>query len=374
MRFAFIIAIALLVTASSWSQGDGRARQELSGVDSSGIRIVHGIADAGPLDVYVDGAIALIGIVFGETSGDLRLQDGEHDFAVVPTGESAEGAIAAGTIDLRAETRYYASLLGTSDAASVGLFEIDDRPLDPGVARFRVVGGVIDAGALVPVFAGGDALSEPLAFGDASEYAAIDAGVYDLDMLDVASGALILALPQTALTEGTTTDIILVGQISAGTLQALVMPVSVEVARASGRSAQIQTGTCAEPGAMVADLGVVQAGQSETVGLPGTTAVAQGYGLALLPFSLLLDSAHTVTVSEGDASGADIIACGEIGGALTDTGALAIAMISSESALPGGIAVLAAALEDPETTGVSIFVVSGAEPATAAATPEPATE
>ena len=47
---------------------------------------MHGITDAGPLDVYVDGSLALIGILFADISGDVVLAGGEHAFAVVPTG------------------------------------------------------------------------------------------------------------------------------------------------------------------------------------------------------------------------------------------------------------------------------------------------
>ena len=188
-----------------------------------------------------------LALLFGDTSGDVVLRGGEHAFAVVPTGAPPETAIAAGTIALGNDTLAYAALLGTLDSASVGLFEVDDRPLDQGRARFRIISGVPDAGEITPMFAGGDALSEPLGFGDASQYASIDAGTYDLDFLEAASGVSLLALPQTPFAEGTTTDVILVGQVSDGTMTALVQPIQVELARAVGRSAQIFTGSCARP-------------------------------------------------------------------------------------------------------------------------------
>ena len=48
-------------------------------------------------------------------SGDVVLPGGEHAFAVVPTGETPEAAIAAGTIALSDGTVAYATLLGTVD-------------------------------------------------------------------------------------------------------------------------------------------------------------------------------------------------------------------------------------------------------------------
>ena len=364
--------LASAMIASLWIPDSGRAMQE-GGSDAAEVRIVHGIVDAGPLDVYVDGSLALIGIVFSDTSGDLILAGGDHDFAVVPTGALPDEAIASGTITLQDNTRSYAALFGTLDAASVGLFPVDERPLDQGGARFRFISGVPDAGEIVPVFAGGDALSEPLAFGDASQYATIDAGTYDLDVLEAATGITLLALPQTPLPEGTTTDVMVVGQAGDATLFALVQPIQVEVARALGRSAQIVAGDCAALDDPVADLGVVQTGQGEPVGTAGNDPVAQGFGVAGIPFATLIATPHAVTVSEDSETGGEIVACGEIGGNLTDTGALVIGLLAAASGAPGGVAVLAPALEDPSATGVSIFVTAGL-PVGASATPTAAIE
>jgi hypothetical protein len=316
----------------------------------------------------------LIGIVFGNTSGNVVLRGGEHAFAVVPTGETPDSAIADGTIALADGTIAYAALLGTRDAASVGLFEVDDRPLDQGRARFRIISGVPDAGEITPIFTGGDALSEPLGFGDASEYASIDAGTYDLDFLEAESGISLLSLPQTPFVEGTTTDVILVGQVTDSTLIALVQPIQVELARAVGRLAQIFTGSCSALEAVATDLGIVQTGQGAAVGSLGTNQVAQVFGSAGVPFADLLAFPHAVVVSEDIDLGGEVVACGDIGGNLTDTGALVIALQTQGTGTAAGIAVLAPALEDPGATGVSVFLIESAPAVGAAATPVPTGE
>lgn len=374
-RLVVLTAVSVLVVAALAIPGGGRASQDVEG-DAQGarIRVVHGIADAGPLDIYVDGSLALFGILFGDTSGDIVLPGGEHAFAVVPTGGTPETAIAAGTVALGDDTLAYAAILGTLDSASVGLFEVDDRRLDQGRARFRVISGVPDAGEITPTFAGGDALSEPLGFGDASQYASIDAGTYDLDFLDAASGVSLLALPETPFVEGTTTDVFLVGQVSDSTMIALVQPIQVELARAVGRSAQIFTGSCARLEAVAADLGVVQTGQGAAVGSAGTDPVAQVFGAAGILFDTLVASPHAVVVSEDVDAGGDVVACGDIGGNLTDTGALVIALETQGTGATAGIAVLAPALEDPGATGVSVFLIAGVPAAGAAATPVIAVE
>jgi hypothetical protein len=369
-RLLALGAISILVFATLAIPASGRAVQDPEGgSEGARVRIVNGIADAGPLDIYIDGSLALIGIRFADASGDVVLPAGEHAFSVVPTGEAAGAAIAAGTIALSDGTVAYAALLGTIDSASVGLFEVDVRPLDQGSARFRIISGVPDVDEITPIFSGGDTLSEPLGFGDASQYASIDAGTYDLDLLDTASGVPLLTLPQTPLAEGTTTDLILAGQVGDGTLTALVEPIQVEIARPVGRSAQIFTGNCAGLDAVTADLGLVQAGEGAAVGSGVTDPVAQGFGTAGISFTSLVESPHAITVSEDIDAGGGVIACGDIGGNLTDNGALVIALRTQDTGVVSGVAVLAPALDDPEATGVSVFLVAGVPAADTAATP-----
>jgi hypothetical protein len=366
----FVLTVVSLMLVSLGNPGDGRAIQEANGEASGArVRIVHGIANAGPLDIYVDGSIALIGIDFGITSANVVLRAGEHAFAVVPTSATPDSPIAEGTLALEGGTLAYAALLGTLDSASVGLYEVDDRPLDQGRARFRIISGVPDAGQITPIFTGGDALSEPLGFGDASQYASIDAGTYDLDILEAESGVTLISLPQTPFAEGTTTDLILVGQISDGTLTALAQSIQVEIARPVGRSAQIFAGSCTGLEAVAADLGIVQTGQGAAVGSAGTDPVAQGFGAAGIPFATLVASPHAVVVSEDIDARSDVVACGDIGGTLTDTGALVIALRTQRTGTSAGVAVLAPALEDPGATGVSVFLIDSQPGANAAATP-----
>jgi hypothetical protein len=368
-RLVVLTVVSLMVVAAIGIPVDGRAIQDTDGEPAGArVRVVHGIANAGPLDIYVDGSIALIGLVFGNTSANVVLRGGEHAFTVVPTGETPDSAIADGTIAVDDGALGYAALLGTLDSASVGLFEVDDRPLDQGLARFRIISGVPDTGEIIPMFAGGDALSEPLGFGDASKYASIDAGTYNLEFLESESGVLLLTLPQTPFAEGTTTDLILVGQVGDGTLTALVQPIQVELARAVGRVAQIFMGSCSGLEAVAADLGIVQTGQGAAVGSAGTDPVAQVFGSAGIPFATLVASPHAVVVSEDIDAGGDLIACGDIGGTLTDTGALVIAIRTQSAGANVGVAVLAPALEDPGVTGVSVFVIES-ETAANAATP-----
>jgi hypothetical protein len=323
------------------------------------VRIVHGVSGAGPVDVYVNDALALIGIDYGETSSELNLPAGENAFAVVPTGGSLDEALASGTIALREGAAYFGTLLGTTDDASVGLFALDERPLDQGVARFRFINGASDVLPFVPAFTGGDALSEPLGFGDASEYATLDAGTYDLDVLDSESGTLLMSLPATEFAEGTTTDILIIGQAIDASMAPLILSVPVEVSRPRGLAAWILPGDCASLAEPLVELGPVLVGQGEAVGVQEGPPVSQGFGLASVAFGTLVAAPHAIVVADSEGDPASFEACGAIGGQLTETGALVVALQPDRSG-SSGVAVLAPSLENPEATGVSVFLVGPA--------------
>ena len=76
----------------------------------------------------------------------------------------------------------------------------------------------------------------------------------------------------------------------------------------------------------------------------------------------LTDSPHAITIAEGEDASGPLLACGEIGGRLTDTGFLVVALRSERSRASAGIAVLAPGLESPDTTGVSVFLIGAALP------------
>jgi hypothetical protein len=360
--FLRVMLVALIVSGSLVLAG--LAPVSAQDDTQTRVRVVHGLEDVGPVDIYIDGALALIGLGFGATSGKLRVASGDHQLAVVPSGAAPDSALVAGPVSLRAGRDLYATLVGTADAASVGLFLVDDRPLDAGRSRFRVINGSLDS-SLVPAFSGGSALTEPLGFGDASEYSQVDAGIYDLDFLDESSRTALVSLPGVEFAEGTANDILVIGQAVNGTLATIVESRPVEVTRPTGRGGQIVAGTCDEPGDLIADLGLVLPGQGATVGVSTAEPTSQAYASAAVPFDTLTSSPHSVIIRSETG---DVVSCGEVGGNLTDTGSLVIALEGAGSA--HGVAVVAPALDAPDTTGVSVFMVDFAESALpAAATP-----
>ena len=67
---------------------------------------------------------------------------------------------------------------------------------------------------------------------------------------------------------------------------------------------------------------------------------------------------HAIVVGAG-ADGESTIACGEIGGTLTDDGNLVVGLREENGSGLAGIALLAPSVVDPATTDVSVYLASG---------------
>ncbi len=156
-------------------------------------------------------------------------------------------------------------------------------------------------------------------------------------------------------------------------MQAIIETVETGTVQVAGRATQIVSGTCAAPGDAVADVGLVRPGQGDPIGAPEALPVENGFGLAAVSFATLIESPHAVTVARGEQADR-LYACADIGGRLTDTGALVVALRAERTGTPAGVAVLAPGLDDPNATGISVFLVTDASlPANqgAAGTPVP---
>ncbi|MCC6312727.1 MAG: DUF4397 domain-containing protein [Thermomicrobiales bacterium] len=337
--------------------------------DRAAVRIIHAVAGAGPIDVYLDGALAVIGTTFPSATDPIELAAGEHRVTVTPTGAALDTALVDSTITVDAGANVDIALIGSAEAIEARSFPVDQSQIAPDLARLRVINASPDAGPLTPTITGGSDLFPTVDFLLATEYADLPAGAYALDLLGTDSGAAVVSLPDLELAAGDVVDVYIVGLVANETAQALVVRARAGIATPVGRPAVLRAGACAEPGATVADLGVIAAPDGTPVGRSGVAAVENGFTAAPMAFDDLLAADHVVTVATSDEAGAPLLACGEIGGRLTDDGALAIALRATDGTL-AGMAVLAPSVLDAEATDVSIFLAPANETAVpAAATP-----
>lgn len=148
---------------------------------SASVRVAHLSPDAPNVDVSVDGSTVLEDVAFGAVSDYLDVPAGERTVAIAATGDGP--TVFEGPVTVAADADYTVVAAGEiSDGADQAfeplLFEDDNS--DPGddTARVRVVHASPDA-PVVDVTAGGDALFDGVAYGEAG-YVEVPAGDYTL--------------------------------------------------------------------------------------------------------------------------------------------------------------------------------------------------
>ena len=187
------------------------------------VRVVHASPDAPAVDVFVNGDRAIENLAFGEATDLIPLPAGEYDVAVAPTGAAIEDAVINATLPLEAGAAYNVAATGTIADGTLGpqVYPIDVSPLEEGKARVRAIHASPDAPAVDVAVAGGPVLFSGVEFPNATDFAAVDAGTYDLEVRPAGTEDVALALDGVQFDAGTIYDVFAIGTLADGTLQAL---------------------------------------------------------------------------------------------------------------------------------------------------------
>jgi len=143
----------------------------------AGLRVVHAGADAPAVDVYVDGEIVLEAVPFGTASSYLPLEPGSYDVMVTATGDP-DAVVFEATVEL--EARFYSAVaIGELEEETFDVLVLEDFQY----AYVRLVHASPDAPAVDVTVGGGEAVVfDGVAFGETSEYVAVPAGSYTLEV------------------------------------------------------------------------------------------------------------------------------------------------------------------------------------------------
>ncbi|MBK8028548.1 MAG: DUF4397 domain-containing protein [Chloroflexi bacterium] len=179
---------------------------------------IHAIADADPVDVILaTGQPVIPGLTYNQPYGTLDLPAMTYDLAVVPVGDSLENAlIAAATYALDSGTSYVALAYGTANDPQALLLSAPTNGDGQGGA-LRLVHGVADAPA-VDVYVNDVLLAPALAFGELTEYVALPAGEYTVNVSVTGSGDNV-ASGSVSVGSGDYVSAIVLGSASAPELQ-----------------------------------------------------------------------------------------------------------------------------------------------------------
>ncbi len=357
---ALLLALAGIVAESPVLAQDG-TDDASERADQAAIRVVHGAPDAGAVDLYVDGAVALFGITFPSVSDVLFLPTGDRELRIVPTGAAPDQALAATTLALVPGQLYDVAALGPLADLQVNVYEVDRAPLAAGRARLRLVHGVPDAGALALAVPGEDGAVLPAAqFPNETDYLDLEAGGYDFE-LRAEDGTPLLDLAGTELGSGRVYDLFAVGLVADGSLQALTIPSQPPAATApTGRPAALIAGGCAaeDRGEIVSPLNGPALPPGDPLGQTGAALGENSVTSVALTLDDVLAADHAIAVLASAEEDAAPVACGEIGGTLTENGALVVGLRQVDGSGIAGVAILAPSALDPATIDVSVLVAA----------------
>jgi len=185
------------------------------------IRVAHLSPDAPAVDVWVDGNVVLSDVPFKAVSDYLELKPGSYRIQVSPAGET-EPIVIDAILELKSETAYTVAatgLLGEDDLKPMVL--MDNRFDNVETAKVRLVHTAPDAPAVDVGPSDGSVIFGDAAFREASEYAELPAGSYDLEVRVAGTMDIALSIPNVELEKGTNYTVFAVGTLADGTLSAL---------------------------------------------------------------------------------------------------------------------------------------------------------
>jgi hypothetical protein len=219
-RFMASVALALAVAVSGCSDDNGTTA---SPVATGEVRVAHLSPDAPNVDVAVDGAVVLSNVPYEAVSDYLDVPSGPHTVTVTPAGATSPVVINA-QINVVANTAATVAATGLLREGDLQPLPLADDRMTTGQAKVRFVHTAPDAppvdialpdGQVVPGF-------RNIAFRESSNYVALDAGTYDLDVRVSGTQTVALSLKGVDLAPGTNYSIFAIGLLADGSLEALV--------------------------------------------------------------------------------------------------------------------------------------------------------
>jgi hypothetical protein len=228
---AFVLMFAVSVPLAFAQQ----ATPTVTGVPNPTVRVVHASPDAPAVTVLVDGQPVTENLEFGSATEYVDLPAGDHQVQVIPA--DGDAAIIDQTVTLDGWTS--SILVVTGDLGNIQLQQqaVDNNETDPGQARIRLLNADPQGANLDLAIAGSqDPLVGGTGFPNASDYAAISPGTYDLEVRNADSGGVVTTSPGFTVEAGQVYDLIALGAAEGGqpALLALTTPVAIPCSETLG--------------------------------------------------------------------------------------------------------------------------------------------
>ena len=225
-RKAIAVGTAATIAAIIALPGATMAQDE-----SAKVRVLHGSGDAPAVDIYADGGLIGEGLAYGKITPYLTVPGGTYQIQVVPTGATLEEGPIVIDAPLTFDAGTKTTVAATGSLASGILPQVIlDAPAPSGDGtQVRVVHLGFDAPAVDVALDGGDVVVEGLEYPVATDYLALPAGEYDLEIRPTGTTDVAFDIDPLTLDAGTSYSAFAVGGLADGSFT-VVPAVDAELA------------------------------------------------------------------------------------------------------------------------------------------------
>ncbi|MBN2472071.1 MAG: DUF4397 domain-containing protein [Anaerolineae bacterium] len=161
--------------------------------DMAHVRLVHGIPDAPPVDILIDGQLTAAQVSFADYTDYIRLADGDHTITV----QAGEQIVAEAALTVASEQALTVIVTGSAASPEVLTFEDDLSPLVLGNTRVNAIHAAPGTGAVDVVLPDGSPVLQGLEYGNSSGGIDIPANIYPLAVVPAGSPVDSALLPPT---------------------------------------------------------------------------------------------------------------------------------------------------------------------------------
>jgi len=218
----FMVALMLFAFPVMAEDDNDNEKMEYTTNAPTWIRAAHLSPDAPNVDVLANGGVLFGNVAFEDVAKFTRVKAGDYNVQVVPTGETEPVVIEA---DLKLKPWRLYSVLAVNTLSNIEPIVIEDRiryiPRKSALVRF--VHASPDAPEVDIAVKDGPVLFSEVEFKEVEDYIRVNKGTYDLEVRLARTDTVVLELDNIELTKGTAYTVFATGEVSEGTLNAVVV-------------------------------------------------------------------------------------------------------------------------------------------------------
>lgn len=176
------------------------------------VRIMHaGHGIVGPVDVFIDGNLAIEALEYADATGYLPLPAGEYDVQVTAAGGEQGDAVIEAMVTLDAGIPHTVVAIGPADQADIIVIVDDHTPPSADMAKLSLVNATSDGVSIGLALGDATVLIDEVQFADASAYVELDSGALDFVISSTETGDEVASISGFSAEPDTTYSIFTMG-------------------------------------------------------------------------------------------------------------------------------------------------------------------